>query len=461
MLIKTNFFIVFLIEFYLLIISENKVIFVFQHYRHGARSPSDLFEDDLDIIKEKWSSLKELTNVGIRQSYLLGHFIRNKYPNLINYNKYNPKEIEVISTLTNRTLMSARATLLGIFNNTINKVKINENQNNISTPYYLLNEIKNYNLNNNYIYPDNYPDEVPIFIIDIKDSFIQLEKICPFMKDIRNKNKERKEIQDYIKIFNSTFGEQLLTIYDIKDDENYYMDYENVNDLCIQMIVNMFDDREFNFLKNKIDLEHLYNESKKFFELKTKYVYGNDEEGLLAHLGSSILIRSILSYMERIIENKDNKLNLSPKLVLLSSHDTAIANMMGLLNNLFNVPQFPPYYSSNYIFELIEDEKKNEYSINLLFNNETIKSIKYIDFKNIIEKESFSDEKIGNYCQFSNEENGQQTNVITYEKNNIWKILIIIFSVINALIIIVIVYFLFKVKNQKQKLLSVENSNKS
>ena len=142
--------------------------------------------------------------------------------------------------------------------------------------------------------------------------------------------------------------------------------------------------------------------------------------------------------MERIIENKDNKLNLSPKLVLLSSHDTAIANMMGLLNNLFNVPQFPPYYSSNYIFELIEDEKKNEYSINLLFNNETIKSIKYIDFKNIIEKESFSDEKIGNYCQFSNEENGQQTNVITYEKNNIWKILIIIFSVINALIIIVV-----------------------
>ena len=121
MILKINICKLLIIELILFTISENKILFVFQHFRHGARTPSDLFEDDLDLIKEKWNGLKELTNVGLRQSYLLGHTIRNKYPNLINYKKYNPREIEAISTLTNRTIMSARAALIGIYNNTISK----------------------------------------------------------------------------------------------------------------------------------------------------------------------------------------------------------------------------------------------------------------------------------------------------------------------------------------------------
>ena len=452
MIIKIFFFKLLILEL-LLSISENKVLFAFHHFRHGARSPSDLFEDDLDLIKEKWNGLKELTYVGLRQSYLLGNFIRNKYPNLINYEKYNPKEIEVISTLTNRTIMSARACLLGIYNNTLKSNNIDESQNDICTPYYLLDEVNNYINNNDSIYPDNYPDEVPVHITELNDRFLQLEKICPFMKDIRNKNKERQTIKEFIKKFNETFGEQLLKIYDIKDDENYYMDYENVNDICIQIIINKADDREFKFLKNKIDLDHLYNESKKFFELKTTLVYGNDEEGLLAHIGSSILIRKILLYMENIIYNIENNLNLSPKLVLLASHDTAIANMMGLVNNLFNLPLFAPYYSSNYIFELVKENESNEYSVNLIFNNETLKSIKFSDFKNIIKKETFSDAKIGEYCQFSDEEDSK-TDINTKSDDNIatWITIITIFSLANAVIIGVIVYLIFKIKKNKESL---------
>ena len=70
--------------------------------------------------------------------YLLGYYIRNKYPELINYEKYNPKDIEVLSTLKTRTIMSARAQLNGIFNNLKIKIK-NQEQLNISKPYYLFN----------------------------------------------------------------------------------------------------------------------------------------------------------------------------------------------------------------------------------------------------------------------------------------------------------------------------------
>ena len=224
-------FIFFIIYFFLFKNFENRVIFVFEHFRHGSRSPSDIFDDDLDLIKEQWNGIQELTNVGLRQVYLLGHFIRNKYPNLINFEKYNPKEIEVLSTMTNRTIMSARAHLNGIFNNSIIN-KIEEKNNNISTPYYLLDEIDKYNCNNNYLYPDNYPEEIPVHIIDYKEKLLQLEKnnICPIIKDLREKNKKREEILDFIKKFNQTYGEQLLKIFNI-EDKNYYMDYENVNDI--------------------------------------------------------------------------------------------------------------------------------------------------------------------------------------------------------------------------------------
>ena len=98
----------FFIEFFLFKLCFNKVIFVFVIFRHGARSTSIIDENDLDLYGEQWNGIKELTNSGLRQQYLLGHYIRNKYPDLINYEKYNPKDIEVISTLKNRTILSAR-----------------------------------------------------------------------------------------------------------------------------------------------------------------------------------------------------------------------------------------------------------------------------------------------------------------------------------------------------------------
>ena len=408
------FFTFFVINFFLFKIFENKVIFVFEHFRHGARSPSDLYNDDLDLIKEQWNGIQELTNVGLRQSYLLGHFIKNKYPNLINFEKYNPKEIEVFSTMTNRTIMSARAHLNGIFNNSkINKIE--EKNNNIFTPYYLSDEIDKFNFYNNSLYPDNYPEEVPVHIIDYKEKLLQLEKnnICPIIKDLREKNKKREEILEFIKKFNETFGKQLLKIFN-KEDKNYYMDYENVNDIAIETIINKFDDREFNFFNNQIEIESFYKMSMDFFELKTTLVYANDINGTLGYIGSSILIRKILSYMENIIFNIENKKNDAPKLVLLASHDTAIANMEGILDNLFDIKVLPVPYTSSYIFELCQNENSNEYTVNIILNNETLKTIEYSEFKRKIKNESWTYEQTGNFCGFLKEEESN----INFNKKN-------------------------------------------
>ena len=440
---NNNLYLLLVIYLFSFILSEKKVIFVFEHFRHGARSPSRINNNDLDKLYEKWNGIQELTNLGLRQHYLLGNFIRNNYPNLINYEKYNPKEIEVLSTITNRTIMSARAQLYGMFIKSKSK-EINGNQNKTSIPYYLEKEIENYNLNNKLIYPDNFPEEIPVHIVDIKDKLFQFEKkSCPNIKNIKKKNKKRKEIKDFLKRFNKTFGEQLLQIYNISNDSNYFTDYENVNDICIAATMDIFDGRNISFLNNnKIDITLLNNMSWEFFELKTTLVNAKDKEKLLGYAGSSVLIRKILSYMEKILDDIKNNKNDSPKLVLLSSHDTAIVNMEDLLNNLFDVKIIAPSFSANYIFELVKENE--EYMVNLVFNNEILKTVKYSEFESKIKNKAWTFEKTGLYCGFLKEK----------DENSIWFLIVTITSLSISIVLIIFTFLIIKIDNKKIDLIT-------
>ena len=90
--------------------------FVLIHSRHGARAPIQLYSNYTDIFGNKWEGPSELTEMGVKQHYLIG--IRNSivYKKLYNP-EYKNKEILVYSTNLNRTIMSAQAQLLGMYNN--------------------------------------------------------------------------------------------------------------------------------------------------------------------------------------------------------------------------------------------------------------------------------------------------------------------------------------------------------
>ena len=274
----------FFIEFFLFKLCFNKIIFVFVIFGHGARSPSIIDENDLDLYGEQWNEMQELTNSGLRQQYLLGHYIRNKYPDLIiNYEKYNPKDIEVISTLRNRTIMSARAQLNGIFNNSKIKIK-NQDKINIGKPFYLINKINNIIKNNISFYPDDYPEEIPIHIIDNEEKLEHIEKNneCPLIIELRNKNKNGKEFQNFLIKYNQTFGEDLLNYYNITNNKDYYTIFDNVNSLssCVK-----FDNRNIKLFNNNLKkLNLFYNLSQEFMNLKMIYYYANDEINELAYV---------------------------------------------------------------------------------------------------------------------------------------------------------------------------------
>ena len=95
--------------------SDCEVRFVFEMFRHGARGPwMGLDKDSKDIFGEYWNGSGELSEVGMRQHYLLGHRNRLKYSNFIS-KSYDPQEIYVVSTDYNRTIMSAYSQLQGLY----------------------------------------------------------------------------------------------------------------------------------------------------------------------------------------------------------------------------------------------------------------------------------------------------------------------------------------------------------
>ena len=100
---------------------NNEIIFVYEHSRHGARSP--IFDihpkfDNLtkyyDDYKTLWDGDGILTLKGKMQHYILGIRNRYKYPNLLNYSKFNPKELLIHVTSITRVQESAYNQLIGM-----------------------------------------------------------------------------------------------------------------------------------------------------------------------------------------------------------------------------------------------------------------------------------------------------------------------------------------------------------
>ncbi|XP_059502334.1 lysosomal acid phosphatase-like [Stegostoma tigrinum] len=83
-------------------------------YRHGDRSPIHTFKTDPYKPKDWPQGFGQLTQVGMRQQYELGQFLRERYKDFLN-SSYDRQEIYIRSTDIDRTLMSAEADLAGLY----------------------------------------------------------------------------------------------------------------------------------------------------------------------------------------------------------------------------------------------------------------------------------------------------------------------------------------------------------
>ena len=95
---------------------NDNLYFIFSIFRHGARAPMDKeLQNNTDILGGKWNKKAELTSTGRKQHYMIGTKNKLRYSGFIN-NTYNPEEILIYSTNTDRTISSAQCQLLGLYN---------------------------------------------------------------------------------------------------------------------------------------------------------------------------------------------------------------------------------------------------------------------------------------------------------------------------------------------------------
>ena len=383
--------------------SDEKLLFALEHFRHGARGAYKSFNYNTwrDILNEEWKGSGELTPIGMRQHYLLGTSIRNKYKNFIS-NEFNPNEIFVISSDVNRTLISAYSNLLGIFHN--NNANINNkgfiNNNNYSDIIndYLLNE------------KEQLQYMFPIHIYKGEDLRYQLYRteICPgfqkFIDKIAESEGMKQILKDVFEKTNNNFGRYLEKYIDQKiiDNKDYNGYFKVIKTICDTFIADYFDNRKIDDIsKTGINLEE-FNDHCLNVSLITAYYsyYGNPIEKSV-EFGISPTFRDIFDYMDKRIELDkknipDKIIPSSPKFVIISGHDVSLAAFDLFFENKFNIKFERADYANNQIFELWK--KDGKYYFRYLINLETKGEFEYYDFKEKVLKDLYTDEEIKKIC---------------------------------------------------------------
>ncbi|NWU18063.1 PPAP phosphatase, partial [Cephalopterus ornatus] len=94
--------------------AKRKLKFVSIVFRHGDHTPEEFFPTDMhkEILRQQGHG--QLTKLGIQQQYELGQYMRRRYSHFLSV-VYKQTQIYVQSTDCDHTLMSAQASLAGLY----------------------------------------------------------------------------------------------------------------------------------------------------------------------------------------------------------------------------------------------------------------------------------------------------------------------------------------------------------
>lgn len=434
-------------------VNSQNLIFVFSHFRHGARAP--LVDNNISVLKHYWKNGGELTNVGKRQQYTLGLYNRHKYKNFLS-NYYNPSEIFVISSNFNRTILSANSQLQGLyppgsqpdfpmekFNKSIPPISELESKEQLKRyAYELSNETVKEKVTN-----------IPVHVFNEKEKILILPNSnkCPKIKKLKNDEDKLKSIA---KEFNEKYGKYIYKY--IKKDKDYFNNFLQCSTFCDTFIAEYFDKRDFQEFKNQtgIKINDLYSGCQNIhFNLYYTYIFGTNKINI-AFATSSPLVKYILSFLKNRVNyhlNQRKKIfSKEPiKMLMVSLHDSTLSGMQVFLKNIFkDVPYLiSPNYASNLVFEIYQNETKNtlsysDYYVEYRFNDSLLMTVNLNEFVNTLENNIWDSKKIEDYCMMTDNFDKDYEQLL---KKSL--IAVVICSVISV-VFFFITFIIFLVKNK-------------
>ena len=407
------------------IFSQDKLRWTFELISHGARTPHLGLDSNLkDFMNHTWIGQNELTGVGLRQSFLVGYRDRLRYINekgLIS-EIYDPRDILVYASENNRTLMSASSLLHGLFLPGTGPV-INPNLVDRAVPP---------------VDPATYEEEkkelddanctalpgqmnlVPVHIFFSHEYFTQYEtsKKCVGLKSYEEKNKKRKEVENFFEEITEKYGSNLNILFPNKN-KNSLKDYEFVYTF-FDTIISLYYDGADEFDKIlqifNVTEENLLKDSYKFIKLNTVgNGIGNDKE-FIDYLVSP-LFDKLLHFMDYRIE-KDIKGEINykgydlPKYFILSGVANSCGAFMSFMNQNFGTEIKYANFSTNIHLELfleknVGDITEDNYRIEYYYNDDFLLSMKYTEFKNVVKSKLIKHDDVVKFCKKEEEDESE------------------------------------------------------
>ena len=426
--------------------SNEEILFSFQMFRHGARAPYLGVENGKDVYQENWPIKEELTSTGKRQLYLLGVKARSRYNNLLK-EKYDPNEIYIKSTDSNRTIESIYSFLQGLYpygtGEILNDTIIN-NKKIIYPPnkkYYDNFEeiIDAFNMHSEAL--PNGINIIPVHLINKNEKNFDLydANLCPYRKHENAKKLPNQKMTD---LAHRSINETGTLFYDLEKSNNSELlnDYWTFYKYADGFVCDDTDKRTFDFLNityGEDIINKLRNISKEYLDICYFDINFNKEDTDVGLLSFSHTMNLILNWLSEAKNNhnKNNKKYL--KYVIYSAHDISLGVSDAFMKAIFNNDIIECDFACSRIIELYL--KNNEYYIRYMLANETIIfNEKYDDFINKVKQKIWSDNDINKYC--TQDDNNNTEGPEAYKKKVAYNMMIFLI-IVNVILILLLIAF--------------------
>ena len=476
--------------------SADRLVFLYTHFRHGARAPLAISDNFYDKLGEKWTNPGELTGVGQRMHYLLG--IRNRIKYVQNEGflseKFDPHEILIFSSNINRTMVSVSSQLQGLFPQYAQQGEVlTDDQLSLAYPQVSVDneEIEEAiaNLNNSAL-----PYQMtlaPVRMLNDNDRMMNvydLEECIEERDDVKDQNIENvPEVSDHVDEFNQKYKSAFNNYFN--DSNKTYTAYD-MNDICDAFLSNYWDDRNMTEFgtKSGLNFSQLNEDCFEFFRWFYLYVFHGDKEKALAHIDSSKIMSELIYFMKRRVdaditeENEDGNYKdySRPKMVMRSGHDSTVtADQIFLIKalglNEENIYSFPKY-ASQLALEVRTDQditsssSYSDYYVKGYMDDREIFNVNLNEFISGVQSEIWSEDKVNEFCGFDEDSSSSSGNSTTSDDDGsdnaktAYKVLMSVFICLTAVFLastIFLGYKLSKKNTPKPPLDKSYNANQS
>ncbi|XP_069751106.1 prostatic acid phosphatase-like [Narcine bancroftii] len=296
-------------------------------YRHGDRSPIQAYPSDPYTEKDWPQGFAQLTQIGMKQHYALGQYLRHRYSGFLS-SSYDRNEIYVRSTDIDRTLMSAEVNLAALYPPQEQQI----------------------------FHPDLNWQPIPVHTVPVEqDKFLRFpQRNCPRYQELLEETMNSREVQEKIQK-----NKDFLNMVSNKTKMNVTIENE------WKVYDTIFCEKTHHFSLPSWVTQEVITDLRELNGFGIKILFGLNKTQEKSRLQGGLLLKQILRNIDQAINESTPTPRL--KLIMYSAHDLTIIALQIALNVYNNM--IPPY-ASCYMFELYQEDD-GSYTLDMYFRNQS------------------------------------------------------------------------------------------